>query len=368
MYHSFSIKNFRCFDDLTLEGLGRINLIGGRNNIGKTALLEALWIHHGAANPDLAVRVDAFRGLEQVAPDNFLGNLFHGFDRDLTVELCANGAWGDTPRLLRMWFEDSATFEIPVPGLENNQPDPLQNSSMGIKSSKVIVMDYFHESEGRLTTKGRLVESQVNPLVRTAGLETSIVSGKLLQNRPLAVFLSARRPGVSNEDVTRYSQLEINGQQDGVLQILQLVEPNLKRLAVVSAGQTPAIYADVKLGRLIPMQLMGDGMARILSLSLSIASSPGGMVMVDEIENGLHYTVMEKVWQAVAAFARHYDVQLFATTHSHHCIQSACRAFAADEEEPLSLYVLGRSAGKMRSVRYGREKLATAFEFGFGVI
>ena len=368
MYHSFSIKNFRCFDDLTLEGLGRINLIGGRNNIGKTALLEALWIHHGAANPDLAVRVDAFRGLEQVAPDNFLGNLFHGFERDLTVELCAAGAWGDDLRLLRMWFEDSPTFETPVPGLENNPPDPLQNSSMGIESSKVIVMDYSYESEGRLTTKGRLVENQVNPLVRTAGLETTIIKGSLSQNRTLAVFLSARRPGVSNEDVIRYSQLEINGQQDGVLQILQLIEPNLKRLAVVSAGQTPSVYADMGLGRLIPVQLMGAGMSRILALALSIASSPGGMVMVDEIENGLHYTVMEKVWQAIAAFARHYDVQIFATTHSHHCIKSACRAFEGDEEEPLQLYSLGVRKGKIATARYDRERLVTAFEFGFGVI
>lgn len=368
MYHSFRIKNFRCFDDLTIDGLGRINLIGGKNNIGKSALLEALWVHHCSANPDLAVRIDAFRGLEQVVPDNFLGNVFRGFDRDLTIELCAQGAWGDASRLLRMWFEDSPTFEIPVPGLENNQPDPLQNSSIGVKSSKVIVMDYSYESEGRLITKGRLVESQVNPLVRTAGLEMTIERGRPVQNRPSAIFLSARRAGVSNEDVNRYSQLEINGRQGGVLQILQEVEPSLERLAVVSSGQAPAIYADIKLGRLVPMQLLGDGMSRILSVALAIASSPGGMVLVDEIENGLHYTVMEKVWQAIAAFARSYDVQIFATTHSHHCIQSACRAFEGDADELLQLYSLGYRKGKISAARYDRERLVDAFDFGFGVI
>ena len=50
MYRSFSIKNFRCFDELTVEGMGRINLIAGKNNVGKTALLEALWVHGGAPN------------------------------------------------------------------------------------------------------------------------------------------------------------------------------------------------------------------------------------------------------------------------------------------------------------------------------
>ena len=74
MYRSFSIKNFRCFDELTVEGMGRINLIAGKNNVGKTALLEALWVHGGAPNPELAVRVEAFRGLEQQTLENFLGS------------------------------------------------------------------------------------------------------------------------------------------------------------------------------------------------------------------------------------------------------------------------------------------------------
>ena len=367
MYRTFSVKNFRGFDDLTIEGLGRINLIAGRNNVGKTALLEALWVHSGGANPNSVVRVDKFRGLEQTVPDNFLGNLFYGFDRSLTVELCAEGVFGDAPRLLRMWFEDSSTFEIPVSGLENNQPDPLQNSSLGVHSSEVIVMDYFYESEGRLTVQGRLVESQVNPLVRTAGLEMSIKNGSLMQNRPSAVFLSARRAGVDNDDVIRYGQAEINGQQDGILQILKEVEPDLKRLAVVWSGQDPAIYADVGLGRLIPMQLLGDGMSRILSLSLAIASAPGGMVLVDEIENGLHYTVMEKVWKAIAAFARSYDVQIFATTHSRECVYHAYRAFEADEEEEMRFYRIDRAYGKLRAVMYNRKKLGIAFEDGLGI-
>ena len=58
MYRSFTIKNFRCFDELTVEGMGRINLIAGKNNVGKTALLEALWVHSGGANPNSGHRLD----------------------------------------------------------------------------------------------------------------------------------------------------------------------------------------------------------------------------------------------------------------------------------------------------------------------
>ncbi len=77
----------------------------------------------------------------------------------------------------------------------------------------------------------------------------------------------------------------------------------MTRLAVVSTDQTPTIYADIGLGRLLPVRLMGDGMSRIFSIALAIASAPGGIVLVDEIENGIHHSVMEKVWKAIGAFA-----------------------------------------------------------------
>ena len=182
------------------------------------------------------------------------------------------------------------------------------------------------------------------------------------------IILLSSGPGLSRPDVERYSRLEIDGQQDKVLQILQMVEPALQRLTILATGTEPRIYADVGTKPLIPVELMGAGMSRTLSLSLAIASAPGGMVLVDEIENGLHYTVMEKVWQAIAAFARRYDVQIFATTHSHHCIQSACRAFAGDAEELLQLYSLGYRKGKISAARYDRERLEFAFEVGLGVI
>ena len=368
MYRTFGVKNFRGFDDLTVEGLGRINLIAGKNNVGKTALLEALWVHSGAVNADLAVRVDTFRGLEQVAPDSFLGNLFHGFDRELTVELNAEGSWADTPRRLRMWFEDSSTVQLPLSGGDNDRTISQQSSSMVLESSDVLVMDYSYESEGQITTKARLVASQVGPGIRNVALEMMFEQGEPLQGRPIAIFLSASRSGVSGEDVNRYSQLEIKGQQDGVLQILQEVEPRLKRLAVVSAAQASAIYADVGLERLIPVQLMGDGMSRILSLALAIASAPGGTVLVDEIENGLHHSVMERLWKAIASFARSYNVQLFATTHSYECIGAAYRAFESDEDDDLRLYRIELSKGKMRAVTYDRARLKTVLEFNMGFI
>lgn len=93
MYKSFEIRNFRCFRELTLPDLERVNLVAGVNNVGKTALLEALFLHCGAYNPALTLNVNAFRGIESVKVE--LGrwaetpwdSLFSEFDTSKRVEL-----------------------------------------------------------------------------------------------------------------------------------------------------------------------------------------------------------------------------------------------------------------------------------------
>src|SRR5258708_5199603 len=69
MYRTFTAKNFRCFDELTFTDLKRINLIAGKNNVGKTALLEALFVHSGAYNPQLTLLLNAIRGLGNLTVD-----------------------------------------------------------------------------------------------------------------------------------------------------------------------------------------------------------------------------------------------------------------------------------------------------------
>ena len=359
MYHSFSIKNFRCFDDLTLDGLGRINLIGGKNNIGKSALLEALWVHNGPTDPGRILRLDTARGLP--APDYTAESLFYGFDSGSTIELCAQGSWGAKPRRLTVYAEENPLIQLGIGGPGDDWFSiPVPNPP------KRIVLKYSNETGPEVVTKGSWVKDSRNS--GNLAIEYDRSAPETLACLSPGIFLLSGSPGLSRQDVERYSRLEIDGLQDEVLQILQVVEPALQRLTILATGPEPRLYADTGTKPLIPVELMGAGMSRTLSLALAIASAPGGIVLVDEIENGLHYTVLEKVWQAIAAFARSYDVQIFATTHSHHCIQSACRAFESDAEELLQLYSLGYRKGKISAARYDRERLEFAFEVGLGVI
>ena len=83
------------------------------------------------------------------------------------------------------------------------------------------------------------------------------------------------------------------------------------------------IWGDIGLRELVPLAVMGDGMSRLARLVLAIADAPGGLVLVDEIETGLHHTVLSDVWRVVDEAARQFETQVVATTHSYECIRAA---------------------------------------------
>lgn len=353
MYRSFTIKNFRCFDELTVEGMGRINLIAGKNNVGKTALLEALWVHSsGIAEPERILLLDAARGAGVANTDTTIDSLFFHFDQALNIELISTRVPNYGYRRIEITAQENPNSEIALDGSSDDQL-----SSITTASQRQIVIDCLDEYGKSYSSRAWWGGMASLPTVR------ALRDNMPAFQRIAAVFLYCRRRTDTTPEANLLSQLMINSQEVGVTEILREIEPRLDRLTVISLRERPEIYASIGLKKLIPLHLMGEGMTRILSLALAIASTPGGIVLVDEIENGIHHSVMEKVWKAIGAFARSYDVQLFATTHSYECIGAAYRAFEADEEDELRLFRVQRNGdGGFRAVKYDRERLGGVLE------
>ena len=182
-----------------------------------------------------------------------------------------------------------------------------------------------------------------------------------------AFFLPARMRISLTEDTERFGKLEIIGRQDVLLKALQVIEPRLRRLAVVVAGGVPMMHGDIGLGRLVPLPVMGEGMARLASLVLAVGNASNGVVLVDEIENGLHYSILPKVWRAIGEVAREFNTQVFATTHSLECIVAAHRAFAESGTYDFRLHRLERVDETIRAITYDQETLGAAIEVGLEV-
>jgi ABC-type glutathione transport system ATPase component len=164
------------------------------------------------------------------------------------------------------------------------------------------------------------------------------------------------------QDVKYFGELEAAKRQAEILPALQILEPRLRKLSLVPLAGESVLHGDIDgLPRLVPVPFMGEGMRRVLSIVLAIANAPGGVVLVDEIENGLHYSVQVDVWKAIARAARDADVQMFATTHSWECIEAAHHPFKEAGPYEFRYYRLDRRGTEI-TVKSLDERMLDAVE------
>lgn len=353
MYKSFSVKNFRGFDDLRVEPLGRVNLIAGRNNVGKTALLEALFIHSGM-NPELPIRMNMWRDVPPSRyPTEVWGPLFRNLDIEVPITILSVDSRDRTRKLVIELAKAKETV-IPLrPSTSGSLPDKEAGWFEGRVEGGELVFTY--EDELGKTVRGRAL------LERDRIHIEQPEEGYLLPT----IFLPARRK--VPEDAQRFGRLDVAGRQQEVVEALKVIEPRLKRLTVVATPDGPKVYGDIGLLRAIPVSLIGEGMARMLSVVLALADAREGIVLIDEVDNGIHHRVMVNAWRVIAEFTRKYDVQLFASTHSEECIRSAYLAFEELGPDEFRLHRLIRRDAKVTAMTYDHEMLAAALDTGLEV-
>ena len=362
MYTSFSIENFRLFDQLTVEPLARVNLIAGQNNAGKTALLEALWLLNHPATPRQALRISALRESTDYSRDSFYADLFHGYNTDLRICIQATDGLVPDPKILEIKREyrmQQALFDLSGESDSELGEDNIADFDF----ENELMFDYSEGSSVSLHTTAWLdIDPKIGPrrpVLRGSGNQLANPSQR-------CVFENSRARWNTRILASNLGRAEIRGTLPVIEDTVRLLEPRLKRLTTIADNRgIPAIYADIGAGRLFPMSIMGDGTKRVLALFLSFLRAQHGVLLVDEIENGLHYSVLANVWKNLALMAREFDVQVFATTHSYECIVAANSAFTELESEDLHLHRLyQRSASEpVKAMTYTKEALDTNIEY-----
>jgi AAA15 family ATPase/GTPase len=174
------------------------------------------------------------------------------------------------------------------------------------------------------------------------------------------VYLNTRT--MPNELYVRLDKIIQLKAEKKFIKILNLIDP---RIIDISLGSKNMIYFDLGLERRVPIQIMGDGIARLLSILVTIANYENGIVLIDEIENGFHASTLNLLWSSLREMAESYNVQIFATTHSLECVRTFSSTFSNElfSNDLIRLYRLERNKdNKFKAVKYTAEVLQSALE------
>jgi hypothetical protein len=350
--NSLEIRNFRGFRHLQVERLGRVNLIVGKNNIGKSSLLEALQLYaRRASTPTFIWEMlqkrneirQPFVNVEDML--STLKYLFYG-RKDIRpgLESIQIGPIHDPGKMLSITV-DWSVVEIRGDGSEHRRPlEPGEDYTADNLSPRITIQ-----------AAGATLSYPIDP-----SLPQGIL--RLNSNEITYVFISAK--GLDNRQLIElWDGIALTNLEKEVLNALRLIAPGVEVLTFVSTpvsvGKRIPIVKIADIDQPLPLSTLGDGMQRTLSIALALANAKNGMLLIDEFENGLYYSVQPDVWRFIFRLAGLLNVQVFAATHSLDCIQAFQRAAEEDSQAEGILVRLDTKDNDVRAVVFDEEELAS---------
>lgn len=285
-YDKLVIDNYRGIRHAEIEGFANVNLFFGRNNCGKSSILESLLLISGQSNPNIAFVANSLRGMGQyskMATDVE----FYGASKSNEINIKTEG---DDKRELHLREIESNGHEV----------SPLEAG--GGQRYYGLLADYSLNGASYVS---RIVFSEDNP--STGNLQVDKRYKGILKCRILgSTFLQTEDVNSSFADIVKQKK------EEDVLEVLKIVEPGLRDIQLVG----DYFMVDVGLASRLPVNVLGDGFRKALNIILAMHECANGALLIDEMDNGLHYSVMPKLWEAVFKSSIKDNVQVFVTTHS----------------------------------------------------
>lgn len=345
MIEAVEIQNFRCFRSLKMTGLGRLNIVVGDSGAGKTSLLEAIFLAL-CSNPQGALNLRAHRGGEHLALSGSVdamiselyGDLFFDFDMSKELRVTLKGM-GPEARTLVV---HKGRGDILIP----------KGADSTAKAEVLSPLTFEWTDEHGSKRRG---DTRISP--QGIALQGT---GEML---PQFFYFSAQSAVNSIETADRFSQLRNSGQDKKFVRLFTSVYDWVKDVSVESKSGAPIVTAALKGARgRIPINLVSGSVSRAFGLFTAIASRENGVVLIDEIENGLFHERQTLFCKTLIQFARQYKCQLFITTHS----QEWLRHFVEASDGKIDDVVFWRAErGKKEPelLRFSGDHLRAAIEY-----
>ena len=313
------IENFKCFENLEITGFKRVNLFGGKNNVGKTALLEAIFLFTVSCKPLALIQnliftlnrrqksIDENKRIEldvfYLDVDCFLiscGSRVISVSKNKLINHVHNGISNLLPAI---YFKvDNDEFSVPMENFIN----PKLNLGVAKECLEYTFLDSCRVNDDKI----------------------AILYGMIIEN--------------SKEDFVDASLNEFDSQivSFKIVPVKNEVRPKLKlrnRNSLVSLAE------------------MGDGINRYVAILCAIWASQNGFLFIDEIENGIHYSNYKKLWELIFMASEQANCQVFVTSHSKECIEAFNQVQLERSDNTGMYFELYHSERKKRIVAAGRD-------------
>lgn len=356
---SLEISNFRCFEHLVIDKLGRVNLIVGKNGTGKTSLLEGLWLFaSGAAWPIIHKIL---------------------FDRNELVRynLTAKKARQEQIEAVKSFFvhpptkTKSAHFRVGGKGAGDLKPrfpdyfdeDGNEHWSEDATHAEQPVIEFELRYDDTIFIKGypkpgHLIEPDWPDLPTEKELLDEAIADSVENN---VVFIQVK--GLPWQAQSKYWDEKSPRKDKLILDCLQQLVPDIEGFRFKGDKTEDQVRYPAVSTKLFPdeapLAKLGEGAERVLALALGMSAAGDGYLLIDEFETGLHYSVQADVWRAIFKLAHEWNVQVFATTHSWDCIEAFQKAAAENEDEEAMLIRLQRKKDgtTIKAVGYDKREM-----------
>lgn len=262
---NIEIKNFKCFEDFKAEGFGRVNLIGGKNNVGKTAFMEVLFLT-SQLKYDFQHFITALFTIE----DN--RNPIGEMDKNKFTNILQKFS----PLNLSDNYNHSVDINIDGNGFKLN----ITSDEKEIKFDDINILAIFNKHI------------------------SAFIPSHILDNRKMQVLYDGVKRNRKRDDLNKFIQ-----SFDNDLIEIDVID-NIFKIFSKSRDNWISIFE------------YGEGIRHYIAHICAIWANEDGIIFIDEIENGIHYTNLDKLWELILTISKEQNVQVFATTHSKECIES----------------------------------------------
>ena len=344
MIKQMTIENFRGFESVSISDMSRITLVSGRNNVGKSSLLEALFLMMDHTSSDSFAKISGFRGSTLGGVTSLWEPLFYQLDTDREIRICVE----DDEKSSCLLYRKDKDY---LPYIVNGVPEDVLAVFRQVANSYYSL--FFSYDSGAYHDEGHFL---LNGVTALREIKTNL-SGNEIRILPKTRWLNSTVTRLSDNVLNDIGNLELKGRKEDVIAILRELDQDIEDIMTLSIQGVTQLYLKVA-GKPIPIQYTGDGVLKLLQTCIAAMEMQGGLLLVDEIETGFHYSMYGKLWSILDKISAVSKCQVIATTHSYEMI-SAVQGNISHKED-FSYFRIGHNKQGHAAYRYDLNMLESA--------